>query len=313
MKTNYEDCRTSGSTISEYENSNKQFRIVNSMLDVLDKYDLIIFDLDGVLWKGEDVIQDTVGVINSLLEQGKTLIFLSNVSTKSRNEIRDKLSSLCNLNIPVENIYTSTYLISRYINECYPTIKNVYLIGSSGLEAELENTGIKVFGGPSNKNIEYIDNFNISQINQLKIEEEIQACVCGFENYFNLFKICYAGEVTTKTKLLFGTNYDTKTRLGNKFCPASYCWISCIEKLTDIEAQIVTKPDPRCMEIIFSEHNIDPSQKSKIIMVGDNLNTDIQFANSNNIDSLLVMTGVTLLEDLQNISIEKMPTFVFSS
>ena len=53
------------------------------------------------------------------------------------------------------------------------------------------------------------------------------------------------------------------------------------------------KPDPWCFELLRKQHGIENEPLSKFLMIGDNLSTDIQFANTCGIDSLLVLSGVT--------------------
>ena len=73
------------------------------------------------------------------------------------------------------------------------------------------------------------------------------------------------------------------------------------------EALIISKPDPRSLKLIFKNHDIDYNEKelAKTLMIGDNLNTDIKFANNANIDSLLSLTGVTSIDYLNNVDFEK--------
>ena len=51
------------------------------------------------------------------------------------------------------------------------------------------------------------------------------------------------------------------------------------------------KPNRAALELIMKDHGIDESMKSQILMIGDNPQTDIAFANNSGIDSCLVLTG----------------------
>jgi 4-nitrophenyl phosphatase len=191
-------------------------------------------------------------------------------------------------------------------------MKNIFLIGGNGLEAEFESKGFNIYGGPTNKNINYIENYKNSDLFKFEIENEIEACVVGYDENFNLFKITYAGEVINKTGLFFGTNFDTKRGMGRKFIPSSYCFISSIETFTGRKAEIVTKPDPRSLDIIMKDHKIESSEKNRMLMIGDSFRTDIKFANNNKIDSLLVLTGISGPEDLKKMSCDDFPTFILN-
>ncbi len=285
-------------------------RFISKFDEIVNDYDYYIFDCDGVIWDENKIIQSCVDMIKSLLQQKKQLFFLSNTNQKSKLDVKIKLYKYCGLDIPAQNVYTASYLISMFIRESYPTLKNIYLVGSSGLEYELEDKGFVIFGGPNNKNIDYIENYHSSNISQFEVNNEIEACVAGYDEDFNLFKLTYAGEVINKTGLFFGTNYDKKRRIGNKFTPSSYCFISAIETFTGKKAEIITKPNPRSLDVIMSDHNIESFKKDRILMIGDYIQTDIKFANNNKIHSLLVLTGITKRDDLNNMSSDNLPTYI---
>jgi len=280
---------------------NKLLRI-ESFYHIIDKYDYFVFDCDGVIWTENEILSSTVKAIQKIIEKNKKVFFLSNNNKISRIDFQDKFKSKCGLDISYKFIYNSSFLISKYISENYPEIKHVYVIGKSGIEKELEEKGIIVYGGSDNKNIKYIENFSEEDLDKLEINENIQACLCGYDDKFNFFKLTYAMNVINKTGLFFGTNQDRKLKRGNNFIAGSYTFISALETCTEKKAQIVTKPDPRSLEIIMSDHNINLKEnRERILMIGDNLKTDISFANNNNIDSLLVLTGVTREEDLEKL------------
>lgn len=286
------------------KNSKLKFNFLNSFIDITHKYEYFIFDCDGVIWRESNILQSTVDAIKKLQSEDKKIFFLSNTNKSSRYDMQEKFKQKCGLEINFKNIYTSSYLTSKYISENYPSIKNLYLIGSAGLERELEEKGITIYGGSTNKNIKYIENFTSDILEELEVDQNIHACLCGYDDKFNYFKICYAAHVIHKTGLFFGTNYDRFTRSKNKIAPGSYTFISALEACSEKKAEIVTKPDPRSLNIIFEEHGLNLDfNREKILMIGDNMNTDILFANYNKIDSILVLTGVTSEENLKTLEL----------
>jgi 4-nitrophenyl phosphatase len=297
---------------------NSKINLIDEINQITNNYEYFIFDCDGVIWKENKIFESTVKYISELQNNNKSLFFLSNTNKSSRLDLKNKFEKLCGLKVEISQIYTSSFLISKHIHENYENVKNIYLIGSKGLQNELENKGFTIYGGPSNKNIDYIENFSASMMDHVHVDENIHACVCGYDEQFNLFKIFYASQIINKTGMFFGTNYDNKTLVGKKYFPGSYTFIAALEATTEIKADIVTKPDPRSLEIILTDHNIPETQKNKILMIGDNLNTDIKFANNNGIDSLLVLTGVTSEEEFENlknkdVENKKLPTYVMKN
>jgi phosphoglycolate/pyridoxal phosphate phosphatase family enzyme len=270
---------------------------ITSFDEIKDRYDHFIFDCDGVIWREKEIISNAVEEIKILQKTGKSVYFLTNSNRLSRTDLKNKLKDKCGLDVDENFAYGSSYIVAKYISDNYPHIKHIYLIGKEGLENELAQHGFMVYGGPNDKLIKTIHNFSNDKADEIEVNENIQACVIGYDDHFNYFKICYASEVIHKTGMFFGLNYDNKVRFGkDRFLPATYTFISCLETCTDKKAEIVTKPDPKSLDIIMKDHNIQ--DKKRILMIGDNLKTDIPFAVNCGIDALLVLTGVTTEEDL---------------
>lgn len=77
--------------------------------------------------------------------------------------------------------------------------------------------------------------------------------------------------------------------------PAGGCIQGIVERATQKTATLVGKPSKTALEMIMKSNNI--LEKSKVIMIGDNPETDIEFGNNGGIDTILVTTGVTSLEE----------------
>lgn len=105
-----------------------------------------VFDVDGVLCRGEEIIPRAPEAIERLRRGGKSVIFISNNSTKSREEY---IAKFTRLGIPVtaEDLVLSTYATARYVaNE--QAGARVYMVGAPGLRRELELAGLHLVDDP---------------------------------------------------------------------------------------------------------------------------------------------------------------------
>ncbi len=76
------------------------------------------------------------------------------------------------------------------------------------------------------------------------------------------------------------------------------------------ECVVVGKPSPFLIEHIAKETKVE---RSKMLMIGDRLDTDILFGKVNGMSTLLVLSGVTNEEEMNNCSSEYRPDFVARS
>ncbi|XP_013776416.1 phosphoglycolate phosphatase 1B, chloroplastic-like [Limulus polyphemus] len=106
----------------------------------LDSFDFVLTDCDGVLWNGNEVIPGAKETINALQEMGKTVIFVTNNSTKARNEYNKKCEML-GFKASMDKIFPTSYCVAVYLKSI-EFRKKVYVFGSTGITGELEKAGI---------------------------------------------------------------------------------------------------------------------------------------------------------------------------
>ena len=100
---------------------------MSKVKDLIGYSKAIVFDLDGTIYLGDNVIPGAPELINKCREQGKKIFFLTNNSGKSRNEIANKLKGM-KIETKPEEIYTSSYTTAKY---CYHKgYTEVFVIGT---------------------------------------------------------------------------------------------------------------------------------------------------------------------------------------
>lgn len=79
--------------------------------------------------------------------------------------------------------------------------------------------------------------------------------------------------------------------------PGNGTFLAALEKCSGKTATVVGKPNPFCIEALLEDHSITRNQ---VVFIGDNLQTDIKFANQCKVDCVLVLTGVTMEANLES-------------
>ncbi|KAL0773290.1 hypothetical protein Bca101_038441 [Brassica carinata] len=136
---------------------------------LIDSVETFIFDCDGVIWKGDKLIEGVPETLDMLRAKGKRLVFVTNNSTKSRKQYGKKFETL-GLNVNEEEIFASSFAAAAYLQSInFPKDKKVYVIGEEGILKELDLAGFQYLGGPDDgkKQIELKPGFLMEHDNDL--------------------------------------------------------------------------------------------------------------------------------------------------
>lgn len=264
-------------------------------------FDSILFDCDGVLYRGSDPIPDAASSIRSiLLDQKKKVLFVTNNAGSSRKQMRHKLSKILECNeFTEEQMVCSGYVAARYLQNILKRKKerNVHVIGMEGLCEELHNAGFRVSGGPSNDK----GTMTRDELAEYPFTEgngQIDAVVVGLDTDFNYRKLCIATVILQKfpEALLVATNEDAYDLVGadSRHLPGNGALVKAIEYASQRKAINVGKPSVVLTELLSEEYGLDPA---RTLMVGDRLDTDIRFG-KRNMTAALVLTGCTTAKSL---------------
>ena len=247
-----------------------------------------IFDLDGVVYRGTKPIKNAVKKINELLKKNYKVAFLTNNSTKSQKEFSKKIIK-CGININPKFIITTSVATANFISKKYTKGSSIYVVGSKALKNEIK-----------------LKKFKIS-------EKNVKAVVAGLDTNINYEKITVASNILRSGKLLIATNPDKILPNENGFQPGAGSIIQSIIDSTGPKVKKIFIGKPNTF-LIKEALKIMKLSKEKVILVGDQLETDILAAKNFKMKSILVETGVpntskkikaTLkLKDLKNLIIK---------
>lgn len=185
------------------------------MKQLLDSVDSVLFDCDGVIWRGDQVIPGAPQVINLLKEHGKKVFFVTNNSSKTRRMYADKMSTL-GFSVTEEEVFGTAYCCAMFLKRSCGLEGKVYLIGGGAMRQELEAVGIQQTGvGPDHVCGKQSDWAGVP------LDPEVRAVVVGFDEHFSYMKLNRALQYLLQEDCLFvGTNRDNRLPLeGGKAVP----------------------------------------------------------------------------------------------
>lgn len=252
-----------------------------------------IFDLDGVVYLGDTVIPDAPAAIAALQSDGKNVYFLTNNSGRTRADYRDKLASM-GVNTDEQHIVTSGYATAAYLTAHGASGKNAFIIGMSGLAAELKLAGLSTITEPNS--IPSCD---------------IDYCVVGIDHNFTYAKLRYAHAAIVRGHAQFiATNRDATFPLEDGEIPGGGSLVAALATASSREPLVIGKPEPHALQYILALAGCTPDQA---VMIGDRLDTDIAAGNRCNVPTVLVMTGVTKPEMLGSYAPNEQPSEIIGS
>ncbi|KAF8065853.1 PGLP2 [Scenedesmus sp. PABB004] len=257
------------------------------MLQLLAAHDCWVFDLDGTLWRGSELIDGVVEALQLLLRLGKQVLYLTNNSMHSRARYAQKCAAL-GLPASEASIYSSSYSAALYLDSIgFDRTKKVYVVGERGIMDELAAVGIDCFGGPDD------NERRVSFAAEMAHDPQVGAVVCGVDPGLNYYKVQYASLCILNNPgcLFIATNSDAR----GHFTPRTE-WagagatVGAIKAVVEREPVLTGKPSTFTFDAIARTHGV---AADRAIIVGDRLDTDIAWGHAAGLTTLLVLTGVT--------------------
>lgn len=188
----------------------------------------------------------------------------------------------------------SAYATAQYLKQ-QQFSKKVYILGASGIASELDKVGIAHTGvGPEHQMGDLVAMEKV-----IRLEPDVEAVVVGFDPHLSFPKIVRAVSHLQHPDCLFiATNTDVWFPKGgsNLLIPGAGCMVSCVETVVERPPLVIGKPSKNMFTLLNEKHQL---QASRTLMIGDCSNTDILFGKNSNLQTMLVLTGVTTMEDLE--------------
>jgi NagD protein len=223
-----------------------------------------IIDMDGVIYHGNRLLPGVTDFLAWLESTGKKYLFLTNSSERTPKELHEKLKRL-GIDVGEEHFYTSALATASFLSNQKPN-GSAYIIGDAGLIHALYSVGYSV----NNVNPDYV--------------------VVGDTHSYNFEKVELAVNLVIRGAKLIGTNSDISGPVEVGITPSTKALIAPIEIAAGKKAYFVGKPNPLMMRSALKRLGV---KREDAIVIGDRMDTDIRCGLESEIDTLLVLSGIT--------------------
>ncbi|GIV19905.1 MAG: hypothetical protein KatS3mg023_1656 [Armatimonadota bacterium] len=251
---------------------------------------LYIFDLDGVIYRGEEPMPFAAETIHRLRREGKMVRFLTNNSALTREAYVRRLTGM---GIPCdeEDFMTSAYATALYLQSQGASGKRVFIVGEEGIHEELRRIGMQVVTDPEEEGADYV--------------------VVGIDRDFTYDKLRRAHYAIQQGAQFIATNRDaTYPAAGGKIVPGGGAIVAAIATCTGVEPLVIGKPNVYSIQLLLQRSGVLPSQA---VLVGDRLDTDVLVGKRAGVYTVLVLTGVTSEEEVWQAPPEMTPQRVIGT
>jgi HAD superfamily hydrolase (TIGR01450 family) len=232
----------------------------------LSKKQLFLFDLDGVFYRGKERPVKIGGsrIVKALRAHQKRLFVLTNNSTDSVRTVRLRLASL-GIPIRYDEILTSGLLTAEYLSRKYGKV-SYFLVGERGLESEMRKFGHERTQG-----------------------ERADFVVIGLDRRLSYEKLDHAARLVRNGSKIVATHESRLYMYKHGPAVATGPIVKAVEYATGERATVIGKPFPPMFRMALLRAECAARDA---VMVGDQVETDINGAARAGIDPVLVTTGV---------------------
>ena len=236
-------------------------------------YTTYLIDLDGVIYRGNELLPGAEQFITWLETNKKKYLFLTNNSFATATQILAKLERL---GIATNNTHllTAGQAAAQYIARRFPK-GVVYVVGEQPLIELVESLGL------TGANID---------------AQEADAVLVGLDRDFDYAIMTCAMNAVRSGALFVTINRDPVLPIAGGFIPGCGALAAAIEVASGVTPEVVGKPEPMLLQEAMRQLD---SQPGETVMIGDGLQVDILAGQNAGTHTLLLLSGSSSREDLE--------------
>lgn len=241
-----------------------------------------LIDMDGVIYRGKQLIPGADEFIRLLRERGIPFSFLTNNSQRTRRDVVCKLERM-GIEVSEDHIFTCAMATARFVAAQKPH-GTAFVIGEGGLLHALHRNGYAI------------------------VDDDPDYVIVGEGRTFNMETVEAAVRMILRGAKLIATNLDPNCPTAAGTRPGCGAIVAMLESATARKAFSVGKPSPVMMRAARKELGLTSAET---IMIGDTMDTDILGGVAMGYRTALVLSGSTQRDDLANFAYR--PDFVLDS
>lgn len=250
---------------------------------LIDQFDSVLFDLDGVVYLGAKAVPHAIESINRLQSEGKIVGYVTNNSSRKPETIAEQLNGF-GLSVEPNQVIGSARAGARMLAERVAPGSKVLVVGGEGLRFEVAQLGFEIVS---------------------RADENPAAVIQGFAPDVGWTHLAEAAFAIQRGAIWLATNQDWTIPREGGIAPGNGTLVSAVHTAVGILPDFAGKPFAPIFQSALDQLGIQ-----KPLFVGDRLDTDIRGAHNFGMASACVMTGVSSRRELIGARVEDRPDFI---
>ena len=254
---------------------------------------LVIFDLDGVVYRGSEPIAGAAELVAWLHDAGVLVRFATNNSMVARDGYVTRLGEM-GIETSVEEIVTSSSATVEHLRRHAPEVRRVLAVGADGMREELTAAGL--------------DTEMAGTVRQpspgAPLERAYDAVIVGLDPEFDYARLAVAMSAVAAGARLIATNADARYPTPAGFLPGAGSIVAAIAAATGARAEVIGKPEPAMFRAILEASGIAAADA---VVVGDNPASDVIGARRAGCAAIVVLTGVADPDSIAQLEADAVP------
>lgn len=254
---------------------------------------LVIFDLDGVVYRGDEPVVGAPELIAWLHRAGVEVRFATNNSTVTRAGYAERLVAM-GINTAADEIVTSTSATVEHLKRHAPEVRRVLGVGADGMRVELSDAGFEVaMAGdlaPAPPTGAPVPGFD--------------AVIVGLDPAVDYARLAVAMSAVAAGARLVATNADARYPTPAGFAPGAGAIVSALATATGATPEVIGKPAPAMFTAILEATGV---AADACVVIGDNPAADVAGAHRAGCAAILVLTGVADRAHAESLTGELVP------
>lgn len=243
-----------------------------------------LIDLDGTMYRGNQVIPEALVFFDALQKHQINYVFVTNNAMRTPFQIKAKMEAMGYHNIKETDFFTSAMAAASYMYR-HSDQRKAFCIGEEGLKEALRQVGFQL------------------------VDDHAQLVFVGLQRDATYSLYCKAFQMLQQEDaILIGTNGDRRLPENDTYVIGNGAVVEMLKYALQKEPLMIGKPSHLMMEETL---RFVHKEKQECIVIGDNLETDIAFASQNGVESIMVCSGVHQKKDLDHFTFA--PTHIIES